>query len=224
MMSAQEKSEILLPPGFSKGPATDRNDEPVIDPTRNVLDLVDAAVTRLNDLNNLDRHWRDKLDAIREEHNRQIRKAESDRIDAIRAVDVGNVQRAAEVQATQALALANQVVATATALETKLGATVAPLQTRIDDLTRVQYEGVGGKLQSVENRASDADFAPLIAAVAALERTRAIAEGQVVQVEQTQKKGTSTAVWVAIGVSIFAFGFTAFLTIVGLILLYVSKK
>lgn len=208
----------------STGPSTDRHNDPVVDPTKNVLDLVESAITRLNDLNNLDRHWRDKLDDLRSDHNRQIRKAESDRIDAIRAVDVGNVQRAAEVQATQALALANQVVATATALETKLGATVAPLQTRIDDLTRVQYEGVGGKQQAVEHRAVETDFAPVVAAVAALERSKAIAEGQVVQVHEQQKKGTSTAVWVAIGVSIFAFGTTAFLTIIGLVLLYVTKK
>lgn len=138
------------------GPSTDRHNDPVVDPTLNVRELVLAETKRQDDLRALDGLWRDRVDTIRAQHAMDMRRAESERIDAIRAVDVGNVQRAAEVQATQALALANQVVATATALETKLGATVAPLQTRIDDLTRVQYEGVGSKTQVVETQARGA--------------------------------------------------------------------
>lgn len=142
--------------GGSSGPSTDRHNEPVIDPTLNVRELVLAETKRQDDLRELDSKWRDRFDLREIDHAWELRKAESERIDAIRAVDVGNVQRAAEVQATQALALANQVVATAAALEAKLGATVAPLQTRIDDLTRVQYEGVGSKTQVVETQAKGA--------------------------------------------------------------------
>lgn len=138
--------------GQSAGPSTDRHNEPVIDPTKNVLDLVAAETKRQDDMREGFEKRVIEMIELRADYDEKLRKAESDRIDAIRAVDVGNVQRAAEVQATQALALANQVVATANALETKLSATVAPLQTRIDDLTRVQYEGVGSKGQQQETR------------------------------------------------------------------------
>jgi hypothetical protein len=140
----------------------------VIDPTLNVIRELGSAIKRIDDLHALDAKWRDRLEQREIDHAWDLRKAESDRIDAIRAVDVGNVQRAAEVQATQALALANQVVATATALETKLGATVAPLQTRIDDLTRVQYEGVGSKDRGVESRAGISSVTIVVGAIVGL--------------------------------------------------------
>ncbi len=143
--------------GGSPGPSTDRHNDPVIDPTENVRELFQAAEKRADDLRELDAKWRDKLDTLRAKHASEMGNKESERLDAIRAVDVGNVQRAAEVQATQALALANQVIATANTLEQKLGATVAPLQTRIDDLTRVQYEGVGQKTSVVEGHAAGAN-------------------------------------------------------------------
>lgn len=154
--------------GSSQGPATDRHNEPVVDPTKNVLDLVDQAIKRQDDMREAFEKRLIEQIALRADYDEKLRKAESERIDAIRAVDVGNVQRAAEVQATQALALANQVVATASALETKLGATVAPLQTRIDDLTRVQYEGVGSKTQVVESQASTSNLTAIVGAVLAV--------------------------------------------------------
>jgi hypothetical protein len=86
------------------------------------------------------------------EHSRQLREAESARIDAIRAVDVGAVQRAAEVQAAQQQALAAQVVATADAFRSSLAAALGPITTAIDDLRRAQYETQGQKQQVVETR------------------------------------------------------------------------
>jgi hypothetical protein len=149
---------------MSSGPSTDRDNRDVIDPTDNVRFEIAAERRRQDDLRDMESRWRDKVDKIQIDHIWEMRHAESERLDAVRSVDQGNVQRAAEVQASQALALATQVVesaavlaarvdTTATAFEAKLGATVAPLQTRIDDLTRVQYEGVGQKTQVVETRA-----------------------------------------------------------------------
>jgi hypothetical protein len=149
--------------GGSDGPATDKHNDAVVDPTANVRDLVTAEKERADDLRELDARWRDRLDEIRAEHAKEMDRKESERIDAIRSVDVGNVQRAAEVQATQATTLAAQVAAsaealraqlaaTASAFDVKLAAVIDPIQKRIDDLTRVQFQAEGQKTQVVETR------------------------------------------------------------------------
>ena len=146
------------------GPGVDVRGNPVLDPTRNVLDLVEAAVVRLNDLRESDLAHRQEMDTLRAAFAREIREAETARIDAIRAVDVGAVQRAAEVQADVATALANQVALsaetlrntvseTATAGATALAQALDPLQKAIDDLRRAQYEQQGQKQQVVERQA-----------------------------------------------------------------------
>lgn len=150
--------------GASTEPAVDRRGNPVVDPTKNVLDLVSAAIKRQDDLRESD----NKIADLRDEHAKELRLAEAARIDAIRAVDVSAVKSAAEVQAAQANTLATQVAtsaetlrtqvaATATAAETKLAAALEPIQKDIADLRRVQYEGVGSKTQVVEARASEAN-------------------------------------------------------------------
>jgi hypothetical protein len=166
------------PTGQSPGPATDRHNEPVIDPTKNVLDLVAAETRRQDDLRELTEagvrralesatlHLTE-LSTLRADYEDKLRAAETSRIDAIRQVDVGNVQRAAEVQATQASALAAQVVASAEALRNQvaaaasaasiaLAAALEPVQKDIADLRRAQYEAQGQKTQVVETRASGA--------------------------------------------------------------------
>jgi len=156
------------------GMATDAQGNPVVDPTKNVLDLVEAAVGRLNDLRAQEARRQDELREAGQKHSAEmarlratyedkLRAGETARIDAIRAVDVGNVQRAAEVQATQALALANQVTASADALRTQvasaaeaqarnLAAALEPIQKDIQDLRRAQYEQQGARVQVGEQR------------------------------------------------------------------------
>lgn len=113
---------------------------PVKDPTANVLDLVEAAIRRQDDLR--------QLEAA---HTREMRLAEAARIDAIRAVDVAAVQRASEVANQQAATLALQVSTTADAFRAALVAALEPIQKRIDDLSRAQYEAQGQKTQVVES-------------------------------------------------------------------------
>ena len=156
------------------GSATDAEGRPVLDPTKNVLDLVEAAVVRLNDLRAQDNQHRKEMDELRGAFAREIREAETARIDAIRAVDVGAVQRAAEVQSDVATALANQVALSAETLRntvsetaiagaTALAQALDPLQKAIDDLRRAQYEAQGQKTQVVESRSSVAGVYALIA-------------------------------------------------------------
>lgn len=148
---------------WAPGPGVDASGRPVVDPTQNVLDLVEAAIKRQDDLRNAEsRHVRE-IAGLRAEYTAELRKAETARIDAIRAVDVSAVNRAAEVSAQQATALASQVAisaetlrtqvaAAATAANVALAAALEPIQKDIADLRRAQYEAQGVKSNVGEQR------------------------------------------------------------------------
>lgn len=137
------------------------------DPTENVKVLVDAAMQRQDDLREMESEHVRELMARDREFATAMRKAETERIDAIRAVDVGAVQRAAEVQATQAATLAGQVATTADAFRASLAAALAPIQASIEDLRRAQYEAQGQKTQVVEARQGTAMNLNIVGAVIA---------------------------------------------------------
>jgi hypothetical protein len=136
------------------GPGVDRVGNPVVDPTENVKALTEAAVKRIDDIANLRAEYTEKIAVLRAMYDEKLRLAESARIDAIRAVDVGAVQRASEVQGTVAEALRNQVATTQSAAQVALAAALDPIQKDIADLRRAQYEAQGQKTQIVETRAS----------------------------------------------------------------------
>lgn len=123
-----------------------------VDPTRNVLDLVEAAVRRLDDIAELRAEYDIRISALHDRYEDKLQRKEAERIDAIRAVDVSNVQRAADVVATQAETLRKQVTDTATAFAVSLSAALQPILKDIADLRQVQYETAGGKAQTVETR------------------------------------------------------------------------
>ncbi len=149
----------------------------MLDPTKNVLDLVEAAVIRLNDLRDLDAKYAEKLRvqaddhiheilAMRDRFETTIRVQESARIDAIRAVDVAAVARQAEVQATQAATLAaavatsaetlrGQVAATAGAAAVNLATSLEPITTSIAALQRSQYELQGQAANKQESKGTN---------------------------------------------------------------------
>lgn len=134
-----------------------------IDPTANVLDKVASEVRRLDDLRENDKQWRSRMDDDRERHAREIRAAESARIDAIRAVDVGAVASARVEAEARATTLANTVVSSADVMRVQVAAAagaaataligeIGPLKKDIADLRQVQYETAGGKTQTQESR------------------------------------------------------------------------
>jgi hypothetical protein len=123
------------------GPGVDAQGRTVIDPTQNVINTLDSAVTRLDDLRELQAESLRREMALRAEYEEKVRVtdaayaeklrlAESARIDAIRLVDTQQVQRAAEVQAAQALALATQVATSAEALRTQVATSAEALRTQ----------------------------------------------------------------------------------------------
>lgn len=132
-------------------------DEPEIDPTQNVLDWVRAAIERQDDLRGAEAQHLREIMAVRADLGEKLRNAESRRLDANRATDIGVVERAIETSATQALALANQVEATRIAAATSLAAALDPITKSISDLQRAQYETQGQKSAVVEQRSSNSD-------------------------------------------------------------------
>jgi hypothetical protein len=165
---------------------TDRNGTPPFDPSKNVLDLVGAAIERQDDLRAAEsRHIRelasvraeydnmlrnyDRAEAVtRAAYEEKLRTQETARIDAIRAVDVGAVSRAAEVSAAQASTLATQQQASADALRNQveqariatadaLAQALAPITKSIEDLRAAQYQQQGEKSSKVETSSDSRD-------------------------------------------------------------------
>jgi hypothetical protein len=117
---------------------------------------------------------------LRAEYDDKLRKAESERIDAIRAVDQGNVTRASEVAAAQATALATQLQVSAEALRAQVEATrittadtlaaaLQPIQNDVGVLREVQFRQQGekaGTIESTDNRrASTNQYTGVITAI-----------------------------------------------------------
>lgn len=161
------------------GPGVDAQGRSVIDPTVNVLNVVAAAVTRLDDIAEIREKFEDRIANIRAIHDLELRGAEAARIDAILKANQDQVQRSAEVQAQTAITLAQQVVNSAEALRvqveqtriqnaTALTAEVDPLKKDIADLRQVQYETAGGKVQSQESAVDSRSATGLMIAGGAL--------------------------------------------------------
>lgn len=149
--------------GTSEGPATDRDNRPVVDPTENVLALVAAAIRRQDDLRNMSNAHLQEIATLRAEHAKELSHAEAARIDAIRLIDVGAVNRAAEVASIQATTLASQVAtvaetlraqvaAAATASTVALAAALEPIQKDVSELRQVQFQQQGERVAKADDR------------------------------------------------------------------------
>jgi regulator of protease activity HflC (stomatin/prohibitin superfamily) len=99
----------------AQGPPVDSQGNPTADPTRNVINNLQDAVKRLDDLRKLEVHRQDNLRdkdvrqlrqemELRARYEEKLRKAESRRIDAIHKADEA---AAAKVAALQTSAQAN---------------------------------------------------------------------------------------------------------------------
>jgi hypothetical protein len=144
-----------------RGPAVDAAGVPVIDPSKNVLDLVEAAIKRLDDMGELRARVADgeirrmeDLAELRAEHYKEIRHLESDRLDKIRSVDVANaaataaqllsaVTTLATTQQATAETLRNQVAATASAVASQTERVINPIIERLSLLERATAQTSG---------------------------------------------------------------------------------
>lgn len=150
------------------GAGVDAKGGPVIDPTENVRELFEAGATRQDDLRQLNDRRIDaeirvldvKVEALdrrlmlRAEHAKEIRLLETERVDAIRRVDVlaGNTAADRALVAIQTLAtqttaeretLRNLVTTTASTIATQNAADLARINEAISALQKSSYEGAG---------------------------------------------------------------------------------
>jgi hypothetical protein len=162
----------MAKPRTPPGPGVDATGQAVIDPTRNVLDLVKAAIERQDDLRKAEARAVHAEIAqlrfvanLREKQAARLRRAESKRINAIRAVDVAAASTlAAQVTAT-AEALRVQVAAAQSAAVTSLNAALEPIQKDIREVRDKQSLQQGGKEQVTEGRAGIGQLWLIVAGV-----------------------------------------------------------
>jgi len=136
----------------------------IIDPTKNVLDLVRSAIIRQDDLRDANEKLTramldgvekiavlrashsaelteaeskrlDEVARLRADYTTQLSLAEAKRIDAIRAVDVNAVAVASQRAADQAGVLASQVSSSAEALRALVASTAATVATSLQQAT-----------------------------------------------------------------------------------------
>lgn len=221
-----EEDDAAPTPSTNRGMAVDKNGGPVVDPTANVLALVKAAVQRLDDLRSSENRRIDDLRALessridqlraaesrrsdelaklRSEFEDRLALAESSRINAIRAVDVGNVAIANERATAAATVLANQVTTSADTLRALVSSTAASMATSTTDLTKRFDDRLSalekGSYQST-GRASLADpqLADLISEMRAISRSTAVGAGK------TEGISASYAVLIGVAGLILAF-------------------
>lgn len=143
------------------GVASDASGGPIIDPTKNVLDLVAAETKYQDGMRELTSKIVEvELKGIRQEiknfkaYSHELAEAERKRIDAIRAVDVGAVAVDKAVAETRASTLAKQVTDAAVAQSIALKAETDPIRKDIGDLRQSQYTIAGGK-QEVQAKSAN---------------------------------------------------------------------
>jgi hypothetical protein len=146
------------------GPAVDARGIPAADPSANVIALADAGFRRQDDLRNAHGKGVRREMRLHVKYQAKLAKAESARIDAIRAVDVAAVATAAAAAEQRASALATQVLALAETLRNTVATTAAtgelnfrtalePMQTDIRALRDAQNSFVGRTTASVSDTA-----------------------------------------------------------------------
>jgi phage terminase Nu1 subunit (DNA packaging protein) len=129
----------------------------VIDPTKNVLDLVDAAVMRIDDMAELraviadekiarmEREWihLEAMASLREQHAREARESEAKRLDAIRDNDRSTLT-ATTAQSQQSIqALATAATTTAEVLRNNTERVVSPILDRLTSIETTVNRGIG---------------------------------------------------------------------------------
>jgi len=153
MMARKEKN--------SSGMAVDASGAPAFDPTDNVLDKIEDLANRIDGvlvaaekLSNVKHGHSKEIIKLHADYGKELRLAESNRLDAIRDVDAATAALREERADRTATSLANQVASTAETLralvattaaaaETAANAVTKPLGDRIAVLEKGSYEGSG---------------------------------------------------------------------------------
>ena len=186
----------------AEGLGVDAAGGPVVDPTKNVLDLVQAAIKRQDDLRAKDREISDLqhahaefLDRLRAEHNaivgqlregfqEKIAHAESGRLDSIRQVDREEVAKTAVAANNAINTLAKQTTELQQTLARQVTDTAAIQETRSSS----QYNDITKRLQAVELSLSEGKGKQQVADPA-MERLALVVEKLAAKQESNVGKG-----------------------------------
>ncbi len=125
---------------------------PLIDPTANVLKLVEQANVRQDDLRTAAKQRRDDLDTLERYYQRELRDAESKRIDAERKQEQNRVDSVIAALQSTITTLTTQIVATATTLATQAKEQNETTTAAIRLLEQKSYERTGIEVQRGEGR------------------------------------------------------------------------
>ena len=182
-----------------EGLGVDSAGGPVVDPTKNVLDLVEAESRRQDDLRSKDKEISDIkhthseiIDKLRAEHNatvgqlregfqEKISHAESGRLDSIRQVDREEVAKTAVTANTAILALAKQT----TDLQTTLQKQTADIAIAVEQRQSAYSSETNKRLSALELSSSEGKGKQQVSDPA-MERMAAVVE----RIERQQQVGT----------------------------------
>jgi hypothetical protein len=155
--------------GTEQGKGVDSKGNPVVDPTKNVLDLVDASVRRIDDLANLRAIHTKEIADIRDRHYRELSTKEASRLDSIQKAALDAIQ-----------ANAKQVTDLAASIASSTATTFEAMAKRIAALELSSAEGIG------KTRVVDPQIEALVDEVRSLATTRS---------EKTGSSDQSKAIW-----------------------------
>ena len=176
--------------GQSMGPSTDAANRPVIDPTENVMKLVEASSRRQDDLRAAERRFNDlraehqkEMADLRAEHQKELSAKESSRLDSIRQVDREDVAKTAQAANLAITTLAKQTADLASTLQTQVQATAAAAETRrTADMgeigKRVSALELGSSAQAGKQQVADPQMDMLVKQVAQLAALQQSGAGQ----------------------------------------------
>jgi len=195
------------------GISVDTPGRQVVDPTANVIALVEANANAARALRDSDIKFNDavtshlkEIDVLRDAHIKETRLFDSERYDKIRSVDMANaaatasqilqaVTTNASTQERTAQTLRDQVAATATAAENRQAAFAADMVKRLSAVELSMSEGKG------KQQVSDPQMDKLTILVEKLAHNQTLGSGK--------SEGLDTGWKLLIGIAALLFGFLA---------------
>jgi uncharacterized protein YnzC (UPF0291/DUF896 family) len=189
MLCAPALAQDGTPP--KPGQTVDIKGNQAIDPTKNVLDLVLAAVKRIDDILDLTVKRQDDLrlaqaaledlryssikenSALRADYEDKLRKAEANRLDAIRIVDTNNVSVASERANATAAALAKKGDDAALVLSAQVTKSADDVRTLVKNTADEQARNLQQQFAGIQNQ-----FNGIGTRLTALEQTGAEGAGR----------------------------------------------
>jgi len=162
---------------------------PIIDPTANVLQLVEAAMTRQDDLRAAEARHRDALALLRSEMGHEIRqiekqaqrdlaKAESGRIDALSQAESRRIDALLSAQQQNVALASARAELTATALAERVDASAKALAMSVETTAKTLTATVEAHVKALSDRIVPLEQARYQAAGSAEQRTEGRASNQ----------------------------------------------